>query len=350
MTDALNVLILGLVSASIYAVAASGLVVTYTTSGIFNFAHGAIAMFSAFVYWQLRRRMLGLPAPVALVLTVFVFAPLLGVVIDRVIMRRLHDASTITKIVVSIGLLVASDPARHRDLAARHGAGEPAAVLPGPQGQDRPDPDSVPRPRGLRGSDRRRGRPSAPSVPDQDRRGHARGRRQPGARRAQRGEPRPGVSAQLGARLDACRGGRCADRSHPRPRSGATHPARARRLRRGARRPAAQPAAHGGGGDHPRHIPRVRRQQVRRDWPTWITNWLNVDTVPAIMLFIVLLVVRQDRESMLGATQSRNRIPIPASAKPASPPSCSSRWRGSSRRLCMATRSRAWAMAWLWPS
>ena len=41
MTDAVNVLILGLVSASIYAVAASGLVVTYTTSGIFNFAHGA---------------------------------------------------------------------------------------------------------------------------------------------------------------------------------------------------------------------------------------------------------------------------------------------------------------------
>ena len=108
MTDVVNVLILGLVSASIYAVAASGLVVTYTTSGIFNFAHGAIAMFSAFVYWQLRSPdAWGLPAPVALVLTVFVFAPLLGVVIDRVIMRRLHDASTITKIVVSIGLLVA---------------------------------------------------------------------------------------------------------------------------------------------------------------------------------------------------------------------------------------------------
>ena len=73
MTDVVNVLILGLVSASIYAVAASGLVVTYTTSGIFNFAHGAIAMFSAFVYWQLRSPdAWGLPAPVALVLTVFV--------------------------------------------------------------------------------------------------------------------------------------------------------------------------------------------------------------------------------------------------------------------------------------
>ena len=34
--------ILGLAAAGVYAVAASGLVVTYTTSGIFNFAHGAI--------------------------------------------------------------------------------------------------------------------------------------------------------------------------------------------------------------------------------------------------------------------------------------------------------------------
>ena len=108
MTDVFNIVVLGLVSVSIYAVAASGLVVTYTTSGIFNFAHGAIAMFSAFVYWQLRSpQAWGLPAPIALVLTLFVFAPLLGILIDRTLMRRLHDASTITKIVVTIGLLVA---------------------------------------------------------------------------------------------------------------------------------------------------------------------------------------------------------------------------------------------------
>ena len=46
--------VVGIVTGAIYAVAASGLVVTYTTSGIFNFAHGAIGMFMAFVYWQLR--------------------------------------------------------------------------------------------------------------------------------------------------------------------------------------------------------------------------------------------------------------------------------------------------------
>ena len=46
--------ILGLVLGSVYAIAASGLVLTYNTSGIFNFAHGAQAMLGAFIYWQLR--------------------------------------------------------------------------------------------------------------------------------------------------------------------------------------------------------------------------------------------------------------------------------------------------------
>ncbi|MBX3283956.1 MAG: ABC transporter permease [Actinobacteria bacterium] len=108
MNDLLSLLVLGLASAAIYAVAASGLVVTYTTSGIFNFAHGAVAMVSAFVYWQLSSPdAWGLPVPVALVLTLFVFAPGLGWGIDRLLMRRLHDASPMIRIVVPIGLLVA---------------------------------------------------------------------------------------------------------------------------------------------------------------------------------------------------------------------------------------------------
>ncbi len=108
MNDLLSLLIFGLASASIYAVAASGLVVTYTTSGIFNFAHGAVAMVCAFVYWQLSSPdAWGLPVPIALALTLLVFAPALGFAIDRVLMRRLHDATPITRIVVPIGLLVA---------------------------------------------------------------------------------------------------------------------------------------------------------------------------------------------------------------------------------------------------
>ena len=108
MSDLITILVFGLASAAIYAVAASGLVLTYTTSGIFNFAHGAIAMFCAFVYWQLSSPdAWGLPVWLSLVLTLLVFAPLLGVLIDRVLMRGLSEAAPITRLVVPIGLLVA---------------------------------------------------------------------------------------------------------------------------------------------------------------------------------------------------------------------------------------------------
>ena len=50
---------------SIFALAASGLVLTYTTTGIFNFAHGAIGMLGAFAYWQLHVDW-GWPTPLAL--------------------------------------------------------------------------------------------------------------------------------------------------------------------------------------------------------------------------------------------------------------------------------------------
>ena len=58
--------ILGLVTGAVYGIAASGLVLTYTTSGIFNFAQGAMAMLAAFTYWQFRYGW-NWPAPLALV-------------------------------------------------------------------------------------------------------------------------------------------------------------------------------------------------------------------------------------------------------------------------------------------
>ncbi len=57
--------ILGLVTGAVYGIAASGLVLTYTTSGIFNFAQGAMAMLAAFTYWQFRYGW-NWPAPLAL--------------------------------------------------------------------------------------------------------------------------------------------------------------------------------------------------------------------------------------------------------------------------------------------
>ncbi len=42
----------GLFTGAAYAIAASGLVLTYTTTRVFNLGHGAISMIAAFLYWQ----------------------------------------------------------------------------------------------------------------------------------------------------------------------------------------------------------------------------------------------------------------------------------------------------------
>ena len=97
--------ILGLVTGAVYGIAASGLVLTYTTSGIFNFAQGAMAMLAAFTYWQLRYGW-NWSAPLALFAVLVVLAPLLGVVLYAGIMRGLRQTAEVTKIVVTIGIML----------------------------------------------------------------------------------------------------------------------------------------------------------------------------------------------------------------------------------------------------
>jgi ABC-type branched-subunit amino acid transport system ATPase component/branched-subunit amino acid ABC-type transport system permease component len=102
----LSFVITGVALGSIYGVAAQGLVVTYSTSGVFNFAQGAIGMFMTYVYWQLKVHH-ALPTYVAMGLTIFVLAPLLGLFIERVLMRRLVGAPLVSQLVVTIGLMLA---------------------------------------------------------------------------------------------------------------------------------------------------------------------------------------------------------------------------------------------------
>ena len=105
METFLQFTILGLVTGGVFGIAASGLVVTYTTSGIFNFAHGAVAMLAAFTYWQLRFDW-GWPAPVALVLVLGVLAPLLGAALYGVVMRGLRGTAEVTRIIVPVSVML----------------------------------------------------------------------------------------------------------------------------------------------------------------------------------------------------------------------------------------------------
>ena len=105
MNEFLAFTVVGVVTGAIYAITASGLVVTYTTSGIFNFAHGAEGMFMAFLFWELHVEQ-HWPTPLAFVVVVFVAAPIMGAIIERLLMRKLHGSSTGVALVVTLALLL----------------------------------------------------------------------------------------------------------------------------------------------------------------------------------------------------------------------------------------------------
>jgi branched-chain amino acid transport system permease protein len=98
-------IVVGIIYGCLYALTATALVVTYATSGIFNFAVGAMGMFMAFVYWQLAVGW-GIPWPLALAIVLLVVAPLMGALIERVLMRHLYTASLGVTLVVTLGLLL----------------------------------------------------------------------------------------------------------------------------------------------------------------------------------------------------------------------------------------------------
>ncbi|MGH9169044.1 MAG: branched-chain amino acid ABC transporter permease, partial [Acidimicrobiia bacterium] len=105
MENYLPFIVIGLATGSVYAIAAMGLTLTYTTSGVFNFAHGAVGMISTFIFYTLRVD-LGVPTVLAVAVTILGVGPAIGIVIDRVLLPRLHGATAATYVVVSLGLLV----------------------------------------------------------------------------------------------------------------------------------------------------------------------------------------------------------------------------------------------------
>lgn len=106
MENLLGILIVAAPVGTVYALAASGLVLTYRTSRVFNFAHGAVGMFCAYLFYQ-AWVVWGLPVVPAALLVVGVFAPLMGLVSERLVFRPLRGAATTVKVVVTVGMLVA---------------------------------------------------------------------------------------------------------------------------------------------------------------------------------------------------------------------------------------------------
>lgn len=135
-------LLLGLGSGAVFGALALTLVLTYRSSGVVNFATGAIALYSAYTYAFLRQGELlvplpgvpkkaGLGGPLGLfpaVVISLVLAALLGVVLYGLVFRPLRTAPPVAKAVASIGVMLVIQAV----LAAAVGTGAVSvkAILP----------------------------------------------------------------------------------------------------------------------------------------------------------------------------------------------------------------------------
>jgi branched-chain amino acid transport system permease protein len=99
----LEVLIGGLLAGVMYSMVAIGFVLIFKASGVFNFAQGAMVLFAALTYVSLVER--GLSPWLALPITVAAMA-LLGVLIERLVLRHLVNRPPMTLFMATLGLSV----------------------------------------------------------------------------------------------------------------------------------------------------------------------------------------------------------------------------------------------------
>lgn len=97
-----EVLIGGLLSGVMYALVALGFVLIYKASGVFNFAQGAMVFFAALTCVSLVNQW-GWPLWVAILATVVVMA-VLGIAIERIVLRQLVNQPEISLFMATIGL------------------------------------------------------------------------------------------------------------------------------------------------------------------------------------------------------------------------------------------------------
>ena len=98
-------IIVGVVAGAVYGLAAVGLVLSYRTSGIFNFAHGALATLSAYLFYALHVEG-GVAWPITAAVSVILLGPALGIGFERYA-RVLSRASLMLQVVGTVGVLPA---------------------------------------------------------------------------------------------------------------------------------------------------------------------------------------------------------------------------------------------------
>jgi branched-chain amino acid transport system permease protein len=103
----LEVALLGIAVGCVYALSASGIVLTYSATGVFNIAHFAVALLAAYLGWQLNG-VWGVPLVLTLPIVLLLCGPGVGLLLERVVFRPLQvrGASGSEKLVAALGVTV----------------------------------------------------------------------------------------------------------------------------------------------------------------------------------------------------------------------------------------------------
>ena len=97
----IEVMVGGLLAGVMYSLVALGFVLIYKASGVFNFAQGALVLFAALTFVSIEK--MGVPFWIALAITLGIMV-LMGVAIERIVLRRLVNQPPISLFMATIGL------------------------------------------------------------------------------------------------------------------------------------------------------------------------------------------------------------------------------------------------------
>jgi len=104
MSDFFQQVVAGLGSGAIYAALALALVLIHRATGVINFAQGEMAMFTTYIAWTLTANHGWSYWPAFAATLAFAFA--LGVGIQRVVIAPVSNASVLTIVIMTIGLVL----------------------------------------------------------------------------------------------------------------------------------------------------------------------------------------------------------------------------------------------------
>jgi ABC-type branched-subunit amino acid transport system ATPase component/branched-subunit amino acid ABC-type transport system permease component len=96
--------VLGLATGAIFGLLAQGLVLIYRGSGLVNFSQGAIAMFGAYIYYELTVNY-HWPVAVAAVVSI-ILCGILGVLIQVIVLRSMRNSSALSRCIATLGILL----------------------------------------------------------------------------------------------------------------------------------------------------------------------------------------------------------------------------------------------------